>query len=59
MYSHLEHALSSLLCGSADTVPEEVVGPTHIYLHLLAVRVLDGGIIALNPHILNKLSCHS
>lgn len=30
---------------------------TYIYLHLSAIRVFDGRIIALDPFIVDKLGC--
>lgn len=35
------------------------VSCTHVYFEDLSVRVLDGGIIALYPHVLHKLGCRS
>jgi hypothetical protein len=55
---HLKHALTPLsMCVSyrgTDTTPRQ---RTHIDLDLLAVRVLNRRIIALDPDILDELCC--
>jgi hypothetical protein len=55
---HLKHALTPLsMCVSycsTYTTPQQ---RTHIDLDLLAVRVLNRRIIALDPDILDELCC--
>lgn len=44
------------LCGAAPAVWHEC-GTTYINLELGAIRVLDGGIIALDPLVVHELGC--
>jgi hypothetical protein len=59
-FLHLKHALTTLsLCVShrgtgTDTTPRQ---RTHIDFDLLAVRVLNCRIVALDPDILDELCC--
>lgn len=44
------------LCGAAPAVWHEC-GTTYINLELGAIRILDGGIIALDPLVVHELGC--